>query len=133
MTERNISPACRRALAGLCAGALALGLGAAPAAAKEKVTYGYLIDPALEGVLYAIKQGIVKSDKIEIDGKALAIPALIQSTPTKRFDVLMNAVMAIPLAKRRGLGMYVSPGARAASSRWRPGCRSGSRNAGRGG
>ena len=111
MIERQFSPACRRAparlAAGLCAGALALGLGAAPAAAKEKVTYGYLIDPALEGVLYAIKQGIVKSDKIEIDGKALAIPALIQSTPTKRFDVLMNAVMAIPLAAKRGLKLVV--------------------------
>ena len=112
MIERNILPDRRRVFAGLCAGAVALsmgalGLGAAPAAAKEKVTYGYLIDPALEGVLYAIKQGIVKSDKIEIDGKALAIPALIQSTPTKRFDVLMNAVMAIPLAAKRGLKLVV--------------------------
>ena len=105
--ERIVSPVFGRSLAGLCAAALALGLGAGPAAAKEKVTYGYLIDPALEGVLYAIKQGIVKSDKIEIDGKALSIPALIQSTPTKRFDVLMNAVMAIPLAARRGLKMTV--------------------------
>ena len=93
--------------AGLCAGALALGLSAAPAAAKEKITYAYLIDPALDGVLYAIRQGIVKSDKIEIDGKALAIPALIQSTPTKRFDVIMNAVMAIPLAAKRGLKLTV--------------------------
>ncbi len=96
-----------RALAGLCVGTLVLGLGTAPTAAKEKITYGYLIDPALEGVLYAIKQGIVKSDRIEIVGKALAIPALIQSTPTKRFDVLMNAVMAIPLAAKRGLELVV--------------------------
>ena len=58
-------------------------------------------------MLYAIRQGIVKSDKIEIDGKALAIPALIQSTPTKRFDVIMNAVMAIPLAAKRGLKLTV--------------------------
>ena len=101
--RRNFS----RALAGLCVGTLALGLGTAPTAAKEKITYGYLIDPALEGVLYAIKQGIVKSDRIEIVGKALAIPALIQSTPTKRFDVLMNAVMAIPLAAKRGLKLVV--------------------------
>ncbi len=96
-----------RAVAGLCAGALALGLGAAPAMAKEKITYAYLIDPALEGVLHAIKQGIVTSDKITVEGRALAIPALIQSTPTKRFDVIMNAVMAIPLAAKRGLKLTV--------------------------
>lgn len=95
-----------RALLGAGAMALAIG-GATPALAKEKITYAYLIDPALEGVLYAIKQGIVKSDKIEIDAKALAIPALIQSTPTRRFDVIMNAVMAIPFAAKRGLKLTV--------------------------
>lgn len=89
-------------LAAIAAAALSL-----PAMAKEKVTYGYLLDPAQEGILYAIRSGIVKSDLIEIEAKALAIPALIQSTPTKRFDVLMNAVMAIPLAKRRGLDLIV--------------------------
>ncbi len=91
----------------LAATAIAVGMMSSPALAKEKVTYGYLLDPSLEGVLYAIKHGIVKSDKIEIEAKALAIPALIQSTPTKRFDVIMNAVMAIPLAKRRGLNLVV--------------------------
>ena len=40
------------------------GLVSIPSAsAKEKITYAYLADPALEGVLYAIKNGIVKSDK----------------------------------------------------------------------
>lgn len=103
---RTLSKNTLRALLG--AGAMALAIGSAtPAVAKEKITYAYLIDPALEGILYAIKQGIVKSDKIEIDAKALAIPALIQSTPTKRFDVIMNAVMAIPFAAKRGLKLTV--------------------------
>jgi len=80
---------------------------ATPSVAKETITYGYLLDPSLEGVLYAIKQGIVKSDKIEIKATALSIPALIRSTPAKRFDVIMNAVMAIPFARRRGLNLVV--------------------------
>ena len=80
---------------------------ATPSVAKETITYGYLLDPSLEGVLYAIKEGIVKSDKIEIKATALSIPALIRSTPAKRFDVIMNAVMAIPFAKRRGLNLVV--------------------------
>jgi NitT/TauT family transport system substrate-binding protein len=75
--------------------------------AKEKISYAHLIDPSLEGLLYAIKSNIVKSNSIIVDAKALAIPALIQSTPTKRFDVIMNAVMAIPLAKKRGLDLVV--------------------------
>ena len=78
-----------------------------PVSAKEKVTYAYLADPALEGVMYAIKQGIVKSDKITIETNALQIPALISSTPAKKYDVIMNAVMAIPFAKRRGLELIV--------------------------
>jgi NitT/TauT family transport system substrate-binding protein len=86
--------------------------------AKETVTYAYLLDPAQEGILYAIRAGIVTSDTIEIDAKALAIPALIQSTPTKQYDVIMNAVMAIPLAKRRGLDLVVlSAGITAAPGR----------------
>ncbi len=45
--------------------------------AKEKITYAHLIDPSLEGLLYAIKNNIVKSNSVTVDAKALAIPALI--------------------------------------------------------
>jgi NitT/TauT family transport system substrate-binding protein len=89
------------------AAALAWAAIAGTANAKEKITYAYLADPALEGVLYAIKSGKVKSDKIEIEASALQIPALISSTPAKKYDVIMNAVMAIPFAKRRGLDLVV--------------------------
>lgn len=97
----------KRALLLAAAFATALLVPIASATSKEKITYGYLLDPSMEGILYAIKRGIVTSELIEIEASALAIPALIQSTPTKRFDVLMNAVMAIPLAKRRGLELVV--------------------------
>lgn len=89
------------------AAATALTLTVASAAAKEKITFAYLADPALEGVLYAIKSGIVTSDTIEIEATALQIPALISSTPTKQYDVIQNAVMAIPFAKRRGLDLVI--------------------------
>ena len=78
--------------------------GLSQAAAKEKISYAYLADPALEGILYGIKSGKVTSDLIEIEASALQIPALISSTPAKKYDVIMNAVMAIPFAKKRGLG-----------------------------
>lgn len=89
-------------------GALAIGLAAAmPAQAKEKITYAYLIDPALEGILYGIKSGKVTSDTIEIEATALPIPALIQSTTTKQYDVIMNAVLSIPRALEKGLKLEV--------------------------
>ena len=77
------------------------------ATAKEKISYAYLLDPSMEGVFHGIKSGVVKSDKISIEFHPLAIPALIQSTPAKRFDVIMNAVMAIPYAKAKGLDLVV--------------------------
>ena len=90
-------------------GALAAALLAAalPCAAKETVSYAYLIDPALEGVLYGIKSGKITSDKIDIEASPLAIPALIQSSTTKRYDVVMNAVLSIPRALQMGLKMEV--------------------------
>jgi NitT/TauT family transport system substrate-binding protein len=95
----------KRIMTGVLAAALLAA--ALPGAAKETVSYAYLIDPALEGVLYAIKSGKVASDKIDIEASPLAIPALIQSTTTKRYDVVMNAVLSIPRALERGLKMEV--------------------------
>ena len=82
-------------------------LAAGSAMAKEKITYAYLADPALEGVMHGIKSGKITSDLIEIETSALQVPALIASTPAKSYDVIMNAVMAIPFAKRRGLELVV--------------------------
>ena len=114
-----IEPTFTRTTTALAAlAALALSLLGAPAHAKETITYAYLLDPAQEGILYAIRAGIVSSELIDVDAKPLAIPALIQSTPTREYDVLMNAVMAIPLAKRRGLDLVVlSTGITAAPGR----------------
>ena len=87
--------------------AIAVIAGFSQSDAKEKVTYAYLADPALEGILYAIKSGKVTSDLIDVEASALQIPALISSTPAKKYDVIMNAVMAIPFAKKRGLDLVV--------------------------
>lgn len=85
----------------------ALAAAPLPAAAKDKVSYAYLIDPALEGILYGIKSGKVTSPKIDIAATPLPIPALIQSTTTKQYDVVMNAVLSIPRALEQGLKMEV--------------------------
>ncbi|MGH7006438.1 MAG: ABC transporter substrate-binding protein, partial [Alphaproteobacteria bacterium] len=90
----------------LIAAAVAASL-AIPAGAKEKITYGYLLDPSHEAVMYAITAGKVTSDKIEIEAKTLQVPALIQATGTKQFDVIETAVPSIALAGERGLKLVV--------------------------
>jgi NitT/TauT family transport system substrate-binding protein len=91
----------------LALAAVALALAAAPADAKDKVTYAYLLDPAVDAVMYGIKTGKVTSDKIEIDSKSLAIPALIQATAAKTYDVVMTAVIGIPRANSQGLKLTI--------------------------
>ena len=85
----------------------ALAVMPLPSAAKDKISYAYLIDPALDGVLYGIKSGKVTSSTIEIAATPLPIPALIQSTTTKQYDVVMNAVLSIPRALDQGLKMEI--------------------------
>jgi NitT/TauT family transport system substrate-binding protein len=90
----------------LVAGALVASLASPSAAeARDKISYAYLIDPALEGVLYGIKSGKVTSPTLDIAATPLPIPALIQSTTTKQYDVVMNAVLSIPRALDQGLKM----------------------------
>ena len=95
-----------KAISILLTSALAVAAtGPLPAEAKDKITYAYLIDPALEGVLYGIKSGKVTSPTLDIVATPLPIPALIQSTTTKQYDVVMNAVLSIPRALEQGLKM----------------------------
>ncbi|MFL6796191.1 MAG: ABC transporter substrate-binding protein [Xanthobacteraceae bacterium] len=74
---------------------------------KETITYAYQIDPMFEAALWAIKNGKVSSDKIEIDATPLAIPALIQAMPTKRYDVIQSDVIGVPRSAERGLQLRI--------------------------
>jgi len=80
---------------------------AQPGFAKEKVTYAYLLDPAYDAVTWAINNGKVKSDLVDVEARGLAIPQLIQATSAKQYDVIMTAVIAVPPAKARGLELRV--------------------------
>src|SRR5215468_581598 len=80
---------------------------AKPGYAKEKITYAYLLDPAYDAVTWAMSNGKVKSDLIDVESRGLAIPQLIQATSAKQYDVIMTAVIAVPPAKARGLELRV--------------------------
>ncbi len=89
------------------AAAPALMAVARPGFAKEKITYAYLLDPAYDAVTWALSNGKVKSDTIEVEARGLAIPQLIQATSAKQYDVIMTAVIALPRAQERGLELRV--------------------------
>ena len=79
----------------------------ARAAGKQTITYAYLLDPAYDATLWAIRNGRVTSDLIDVQATGLVIPSLIQATSTKQFDVVMTAVIAVPAAVARGLDLRI--------------------------
>lgn len=79
----------------------------ARAQAKQKVTYAYLLDPVYDTVLWAIRNGKVKSDRIDVEATGANIPTLLQATATKQFDVVMTAVIGVPAAAARGLDLRI--------------------------
>jgi NitT/TauT family transport system substrate-binding protein len=89
----------------LAAGLLAMVT--VPAAAKEKVTFAYLLDPAYDAVMWPLKTGKVTSDTIDVETKSLDIPALLQVTGAKSYDVVMTAAIGVPAAKARGLDLTI--------------------------
>lgn len=75
--------------------------------AQEKITVAHLLDPSHDAAFYAINNGKVSDPTIEVEAKGLAIPALIQATVSKQYDVIQTAVMAIPRARSKGLELQV--------------------------
>ncbi len=77
------------------------------ASAKEKVTYAYQLDPTFDAAMWALKNGKVKSDKIDVELNSLTIPALIQATLTKQYDVIQSDTIAVPRSATRGLNLMI--------------------------
>lgn len=75
--------------------------------AKEKVTYAYQLDPSFDAAVWAIKNGKVTSEKIDVELNSLAIPALIQATLTKQYDVIQSDTIAVPRSAPRGLNLVI--------------------------
>ena len=77
------------------------------AQAKQKVTYLYLLDPVYDAALWAIRNGKVTSNLIDIEATGANIPTLLQATATKQYDVVMTAVIGLPAAAARGLELRI--------------------------
>lgn len=78
-----------------------------PALGKEKITVGYLDEDSHRAVFYAIEEKLITSDLIDVETRALNIPALIQATGAKQFDVVQTAVVAVPKLAERGVHLKI--------------------------
>jgi NitT/TauT family transport system substrate-binding protein len=78
--------------------------GPTPAlAAKTKLSFAFVTDPTHEMYVYAIRQGQVRSDKLDLELVTLAIPALLQGFLGRQYDVVETSMISIPRAIERGL------------------------------
>jgi NitT/TauT family transport system substrate-binding protein len=80
---------------------------AAPAFAKDTITFAYLLDPAYDAVVWPLTHGKVTSDTVDVQVKSLDIPALLQATGAKTYDVVMTAAIGVPQAKAKGLELSI--------------------------
>jgi NitT/TauT family transport system substrate-binding protein len=80
---------------------------AAPATAKDTISFAYLLDPAYDAVVWPLTHGKVTSETVDVHVKSLDIPALLQATGAKTYDVIMTAAIGVPQAKSRGLELSI--------------------------
>lgn len=76
-------------------------------AQQTTIRFAHLSNPSHVAALYAISQGIVTSDRVNVEVSALDIAALQQAIVARSFDVVEAAAMAIPRAHARGLDIRI--------------------------
>src|SRR5262249_2684050 len=91
----------------LLSGLFVMALATSCAAAKEKLTIALNVDPSHAAMTYALRNGKVSSDLVELDIHLLDVNALTQAASTKRFDILQFSPLAVPRAITQGLGMKI--------------------------
>src|ERR1700748_509703 len=84
-----------------------LSLLALPATATDTISFAYLLDPAYDAVVWPLPHGKVTSDTVDIQVKSLDIPALLQATGARTYDVIMTAAIGVPSAKSHGLDLAI--------------------------
>ncbi len=91
----------------LLAAALLFTAWVGAADAKNKLTFAYVTDPSHEIYFYAIRNGIVKSDKIELELVTTSIPALGQAMLGRQYDIIETSSIIIPAAVTQGLEVKI--------------------------
>jgi NitT/TauT family transport system substrate-binding protein len=78
------------------------------AQSKRVVSFGYTNEITYEPYVYAIRKGIVSSNAVELKLQPTAIPALLQATGTKQFDLIETSPLLLAGAISRGLDARIA-------------------------
>ncbi len=90
--------------------AMAVALIASESAAQSKrqVSFAFTNEITYEPYVYAIRKGIVTSNSVEVKLLPTAIPALLQATGTKQFDLIETSPLGLAQGISRGLDARVA-------------------------
>ena len=77
---------------------------------RTTVSLALFDDASRRAVLYAIEQGIVTSDLVDIDLTYLPNSALMEAAPAKQYDVIEASPLLVPLGRAQDLDVVVLSG-----------------------
>jgi NitT/TauT family transport system substrate-binding protein len=92
----------------LLATALTLIASQSMAQSKQQVSFAFTNEITYEPYVYAIRKGIVSSSTVELKLLPTAIPALLQATGTKQFDLIETSPLGLAQGISRGLDARVA-------------------------
>jgi NitT/TauT family transport system substrate-binding protein len=92
----------------MLAAALTLFAGESVAQSKRQVSFAFTNEITYEPYVYAIRKGIVTSSTVEMKLLPTAIPALLQATGTKQFDLIETSPLGLAQGISRGLDARVA-------------------------
>jgi NitT/TauT family transport system substrate-binding protein len=106
---RGGEPMCR-ILMGLLVGVTSVTFISSESSAQTKriVSFAFTNEITYEPYVYAIRKGIVSSNTVEIKLLPTAIPALLQATGTKQFDLIETSPLGLATGNSRGLDARIA-------------------------
>ncbi|OGO50951.1 MAG: hypothetical protein A2148_02335 [Chloroflexi bacterium RBG_16_68_14] len=78
---------------------------------RTTVSLALLDDPSRRAALYAVQQGIVTSDSVDVDLTYLPFSTLIEVAAARQYDVIEALPLVVPLGAARDLDFVVLSGA----------------------
>ena len=78
------------------------------AQSKRVVSFAFTNEITYEPYVYAIRKGIVNSTSVEMKLLPTAIPALLQATGTKQFDLIETSPLGLAQGISRGLDARIA-------------------------
>ncbi len=85
-------------------------VAAAQEGSRTTISLAVLDDPSRRAALYAIEQGIVTSDAIDLNVSYLPQSMLSEATSARQHDVVEATPLIVPLSSERGLDLLILSG-----------------------